>query len=69
LKWTPSKTDDRRHGRAEHVAGISVLRQDKQDKQDKQDSWTSDRMTNSKNDSHTNAVDISDIENSLTDVS
>jgi len=77
IKWTPVKTDseDRQptDDADKHVAGISVLKHDKLDSSASLSSdvvpsntWTS---MSSKNDSHANAIDISDIENSLSDVS
>ena len=81
LKWTPTRTDSKqrqaddeaRTPTDKHVAGISVL---KQDKLDSSASLSSDLRPNkplssmiSKTDSDRNAIDITDIENSLSDVS
>ena len=82
LKWTPSKADDE-HGRADdgaqlqpasrgrQVAGISVLKQDKLDgSATLSNTLPTSTSLNEKIVSQTNdAVDISDIENSLSDVS
>ena len=69
LKWTPTKTDGDQ-GRPEDGKHISVLKQDKSDGLGSSDNTLTPMTTSTdKNDVHTNAIDISDIENSLTDVS
>jgi len=82
LTWTPMKTDNEQKQRVDDartptdklVAGISVLKQDKLDRSASVSSSyerPNNPVTsmNNKTDSHMDDVDISDIENSLTDVS
>ena len=66
LKWTPMKTSSEQAQSA--AAGISVLKQDTLDSSSSLP-HVKPSSTISKHDSHMNAMDISDIENSLTDVS